>query len=111
VVGTQKSLVAGLPVVTAVLIGVANAVGGSVLRDVLSREEPLLFKPGDFYALAALAGVVVFVAVAAGLGISAERAAVVAIAVTFATRMLSIRLRWRTTVLEGDPGDPESRRE
>lgn len=101
VVGTQKSLVAGLPVITAMLIGVTNAVGGSVLRDVLSREEPLLFKPGEFYALAAFAGVVAFVGIAAGLGVAAERAAVVAIAVTFATRMLSIRMRWHTTVLEG----------
>ena len=110
VVGTQKSLVAGLPVVAAVLVGVANAVGGSVLRDVLSHEEPLLFKPGEFYALAALAGVVAFVAIAAGLGVAAERAAVVAIAVTFATRMLSIRLRWRTTVLEGaDSEEPGPR--
>jgi uncharacterized membrane protein YeiH len=108
VVGTQKSMVAGLPVIPAMLIGVANAVGGGLLRDVLSREEPLLFKPGDFYALAALAGVVTFVAVAAGLGVAAERAAVAAIAVTFATRVLSIRLRWRTTVPEAD-ADPGER--
>jgi uncharacterized membrane protein YeiH len=109
VVGTQKSLVAGLPFIAAMLVGVANAVGGSVLRDVLSREEPLLFKPGEFYALAALAGVAAFVAIAAGVGVAAERAAVVAIAVTFVTRMLSIRMRWRTTVLEGselDERDP-----
>lgn len=109
VVGAQKSLVAGLPVLAAVLIGVANAVGGSLLRDVLSREEPLLFKPGDFYALASLAGVVAFVLVAAGLHVPADRAAVIAIAATFATRMLSIRLRWRTTVLEA-PDAEEDRR-
>lgn len=116
VVGTQKSLVAGLPVLAAILVGVTNAVGGSVLRDVLSHEEPLLFKPGQFYALAALAGVVAFVAVAAGLGVPAERAAVVAIAVTFATRVLSIRLRWQTTRFDdvdpgADPHDPGARRD
>jgi hypothetical protein len=53
--------------------------------------------------------VAAFVAIAAGVGVAAERAAVVAIAVTFVTRMLSIRMRWRTTVLEGselDERDP-----
>jgi uncharacterized membrane protein YeiH len=109
VVGTQKSLVAGLPVLAAMLLGVANAVGGGLLRDVLSREEPLLFKPGEFYALAAFAGVLAFVGVAAGLGVPAERAAVVAIAVTFLTRVLSIRLRWRTTVFDADATDDARR--
>jgi hypothetical protein len=37
-------------------IGVMNAVGGGLLRDILTREEPFLFKPGQFYAAAALAG-------------------------------------------------------
>ena len=56
-VGAQKSLAAGLPLVSVALVGCVNAVGGGVLRDVLVREEPLIFKPGEFYALAALAGV------------------------------------------------------
>ena len=33
-----------------------NAVGGGLLRDVLVREEPLLFKPGQFCALIVLGG-------------------------------------------------------
>jgi uncharacterized membrane protein YeiH len=103
VVGTQKGLVAQVPVLTAILLGVANAVGGGVLRDVLAREEPLIFKPGQFYALAALFGCVVFATLTAGLGMGANEAAVAAIAVCFAARMLSIRLRWTTVVLE--PGD------
>ena len=103
VVGTQKGLVADVPVLTAILLGVVNAVGGGVLRDVLSREEPLVFRPGQFYALAALFGCVVFAGLTAGLHLHANVAAVAAIGVTFAARVLSIRLRWTTMVLE--PGD------
>jgi len=61
VVGVQKSLYAGLSVPAAVLVGVINAAGGGLLRDVLVRDEPLLFKPGQFYVLAAVAGCLLFV--------------------------------------------------
>ena len=59
--GVQKALTAGLPPSAAVLIGVINAIGGGLLRDVLTREEPLVFKPGQFYLLTALAGAVTFI--------------------------------------------------
>jgi uncharacterized membrane protein YeiH len=106
VVGTQKALVVGAPVLTAILLGVTNAVGGGVLRDVLSHEEPLVFKPGQFYALAALFGCVAFAALTVGGGMAANPAALTAIVVTFASRMLSIRLRWTTVVLELDDIGP-----
>ena len=102
VVGTQKALGLGVPVLTAILCGVTNAVGGGLLRDVLAREEPLIFRPGQFYALASLFGCVVFAGLDA-LGVAAPLAALVAIAVAFAARILSMRLRWTTVVLE--PGD------
>src|SRR3982750_129652 len=56
VVGTSKAYAAGLSPVACIFVGVVNAVGGSVIRDVLVRAEPLVFKPGQFYALAALLG-------------------------------------------------------
>jgi uncharacterized membrane protein YeiH len=100
VVGTQKGLVAGVPVLTAILLGVVNAVGGGVLRDVLAREEPLIFKPGQFYALAALFGCVVFAVLTVELHVPANRAAATAIAVAFLARVLSIWLRWTTVGVE-----------
>jgi uncharacterized membrane protein YeiH len=36
------------------MIGVVTACGGGLLGDVLVRDEPLLFKPGQLYVLAAL---------------------------------------------------------
>jgi uncharacterized membrane protein YeiH len=95
VVGAQKSLAAGLPLISAVVVGTVNAVGGGVLRDVLVREEPLIFKPGEFYALAALAGCVLYMGLVV-VGVGDEVAALAGIAVAFSLRLLSIRLGWRT---------------
>jgi uncharacterized membrane protein YeiH len=97
--GVQKSLQAGLGPTAAVFVGVVNAVGGGLLRDVLTREEPLMFRPGQFYALVALTGAVTFVFLAAQLHISATTAAFAAIALTFVFRMLTIIFNWRTAAL------------
>jgi uncharacterized membrane protein YeiH len=88
--------------VSAALVGCVNAVGGGVLRDVLVREEPLIFKPGEFYALAALAGVLLFIALAVGLRVPEETAALAGIGLAFTVRLLSIRLGWRTGAFEAD---------
>ncbi|WP_096700802.1 TRIC cation channel family protein [Magnetospirillum sp. 15-1] len=96
VFGTQKSLNAGLGWVPALLIGVVNAVGGGVMRDLMSREEPLIFRPGEFYAAAALAGGATFAILALGLGIAAQPAALAGIAVTVLVRVASVRFGWRT---------------
>ncbi len=103
-VGAQKALAAGLPELTAVLVGVVNAVGGGLLRDVLVREEPLVFKPGEFYALAALAGVVLFSVLTRLLHWPDTLSALVAIALSFSLRLLSIRLGWRTLAMSGESG-------
>lgn len=105
IVGTQKALAAGLPVVAALLIGTVNAVGGSMVRDVLVREEPLVFKPGEWYALSALTGCAVFVMLAMVIGLPTQRSAFVAVAFAFSTRLLSIRLGWRTEPLGGSDED------
>lgn len=112
--GVQKSLLAGLAPPAALLVGTVNAVGGGVLRDLLCREEPLVFKPGQFYFLIALGGAVVFLFCTATLGWSANRAAVATIALTFVLRALTITFNWRTapvssgSIFEND-GDPPSK--
>jgi uncharacterized membrane protein YeiH len=94
--GVQKALTAGLPPSAAVFIGVINAVGGGLLRDVLAREEPLVFKPGQFYLLTALAGAVTFLCAGITLGLTAPHAALLAMAVTFLFRSVTIAFNWRT---------------
>ena len=90
VVGAQKSIDIGLSVLAAGLIGLINAIGGGLLRDVLSREEPIIFQPGQLYAMAALFGVTAFLALGVGAKLNAQLAALISIGVAFATRILSI---------------------
>lgn len=96
VFGTQKSLHAGLAVPAAILVGVVNASGGGLLRDIITGEEPLVFKPGQFYVLTAVAGAVTFVFLTVQLEVAATPAALNAIAVTFIFRALAITFNWRT---------------
>ncbi|HYD40217.1 MAG TPA: TRIC cation channel family protein [Anaeromyxobacter sp.] len=99
IVGAQKTLAAGLPAVAAVLVGVVNAVGGGILRDVLVREEPLIFRPSELYAVAALAGAGLFVVLVVGLEAAPATVGPIAIVVTIAVRLLAIRLGWRTEAI------------
>lgn len=105
-VGAQKALAAELSVAAAVLVGVVNAAGGGLMRDVLSREEPLVFKPGQFYALAALAGCLLFVTLSLNPHVHPTHAAIITIAATFLLRMLAIRYNWKTRPLWEEPKPP-----
>src|SRR5215213_3710037 len=60
VVGASKALEAGLAVPACIFVGVVNAVGSGLIRDVLVREEPLMLKPGQFYVIASALGVAGF---------------------------------------------------
>ncbi len=105
VVGAQKTLAAGLPALSAALVGAVNAVGGGILRDVLVREEPLIFRPGEFYALAAMAGCAAFVVFTVALHLPPIVAAVAGVAIACAARLLSVGLGWRTGALWGEGAD------
>ena len=96
VYGANKSLVAGVSPEAAVLVGLCNAVGGGLLRDVLVREEPLLLKPGQLYLLATLVGCAGFVLLSHHYGVEVQVAAWTAIALTMLLRVLAIRFNWRT---------------
>jgi uncharacterized membrane protein YeiH len=97
--GVQRSLEAGLSVPASILGGTITAVGGGLLRDILVREEPLLFKPGQFYALVAIGGSGLFLALLKSGVVTPRRAALVTIVAVFVVRMLAIRFNWRTSAL------------
>lgn len=103
VVGMVKAQNANLAAPAVVLLGLITAVGGSVLRDVLCREEPLLFRPGQFYALAALCGCVVFVALTASAQVGQGTAAIICAVVILVVRLSSVWFGWRTKRLTGEP--------
>jgi uncharacterized membrane protein YeiH len=99
VYGVNKALLAGLAPEAALLVGVCNAVGGGLIRDVLVREEPVLLKPGTLFAIAALAGCFCFVGLSYKFGVDTEYAAWIAILLTLLIRVLAVRFNWTTRAI------------
>jgi uncharacterized membrane protein YeiH len=98
VVGAQKAMAAEIAIPGVILVGVVNGVGGSILRDVLTRQEVLLFKPGQYYAGASLAGAATF-CLLYSLEVPGPVAPLLAIAVCFGLRMAAVRFNWQTSPL------------
>lgn len=90
VFGTNKSLVYGMSVPVAIAIGFINAVGGGLLRDVIAREEPMVFKPGQFYGVVAVVGSVLYIIL--HQQIPPTIAALVVAVVTLILRYTAVRL-------------------
>lgn len=90
VVGTQKSLFAGLAIVGAILVGVINAVGGGVLRDILSGDKPRIFQPSQLYALISVCGAIFLVVLVNVLHFNTQLAAIIAIVTMIIARFLVI---------------------
>jgi uncharacterized membrane protein YeiH len=108
VVGTQASVVAGLSLFGAALVGVVNAVGGGVLRGVLMVREPEIFRPGAFMSTAALMGVLAYLVLTVGFHVSQGLAGWITVAVAFGARVASLRFHLTTTPALGFGADADS---
>ena len=100
VVGTDMALQLELHWLAAIFVGVVNAVGGGLLRDLLIRAEPLLLKPGQFYAFAALTGAAAYAALTEHWKLPAFQAAIFATLATVVFRVLAIIFNWKTRAVE-----------
>jgi uncharacterized membrane protein YeiH len=96
VVGASKAFEAGLAIPACIFVGVVNAVGSGLIRDVLVREEPLMLKPGQFYVIASLLGVSGFGLLTRFFHVPLVVSAISAIAITFVFRLLAIFFDWKT---------------
>jgi uncharacterized membrane protein YeiH len=101
IVGLQLARTAGLDLSAAILVGVVNAVGGGVLRDLLVHREPDIFRPGIPTALAALFGCIVFLILNRLLDLPEGISAWIAIAAVFLMRYLALRHNFRTRSIIG----------
>lgn len=99
VVGMQLAASHGLSPYSMALVGLANAVGGGVIRDVLMRQEPQLFRPGTLNALAALPACIAYLALTIHASLAPEVAGWLATGLAFAIRVASTRLDLRTRPL------------
>ena len=93
VVGTGIALDAGANPFAAMIVGVANGVGGGILRDLFSAQVPEVFWNGQLYATAALGGAFTLWALWA-FGAPAEVVFWVPLLVILALRALSLTRGW-----------------
>lgn len=83
----------GSPPIAAAMMGVVTGVFGGVLRDVILNEVPMVLRDGRPYALAALAGCVVYLLLLQA-GLPAAIATWVAAALIVAVRLVAWRWDW-----------------
>jgi uncharacterized membrane protein YeiH len=94
VTGTLKAVDADLGVLQAAILGVITAVGGGVLRDVLARQTPELFRVDTvIYAVPAAVGAII-VAVAYSLASPGPVLAVAAAFFVIGFRLLALWRGW-----------------
>ena len=93
VIGTTKALSLGLPAIPSIFLGALSAVGGSILRDLLLNLPIALMHVGSLYAVAAVAGATRFVLLV-NAGTDITGAAVLAVALTMAIRILAVLFSW-----------------
>ncbi len=96
IIAAQLALMQDLNVLSAVLIGIVGATTGGLLRDLITTNEPLLLKPGQYYFSAALIGIIAFIALAVYADVNAQIAAIIGIFIVFVLRVLSFALNWQS---------------
>jgi uncharacterized membrane protein YeiH len=104
VAGALRAHDAGVTVPAQLLVGVLTAVGGALLRDVLTATPPEIFRRGELNAIAALIAAALLLVLLA-LDVQRTAAMVAAIDVGFALRIAALRWDIRAPV----PRGPSSR--
>ena len=92
--GTQKALDYGTSTMVAILLGTMSGVCGGMIRDVLCREVPMVFR-GELYAVTCIFGGVVYTGLLA-LGIAQFAAMVSGMMALLLLRLAAIK--WQLTI-------------
>ena len=87
--GAQIAQSSGLPAASGVALGTITGAAGGIVRDVLTAEIPLVFRPGALYATAAIAGTSCYFLLE-WLGLPRQTASLIGIAVVAVVRLASI---------------------
>lgn len=92
-IGVSKALSMGVSFVPSLLVGVVSAIGGGVVRDMLLRIPVAVMHVGSLYAVAALAGSLVFATMDA-LDVPTTYTLITSVLVTTLIRLLAVRFGW-----------------
>lgn len=94
--GFQLALLAGIPFIGALFIGLVNGVAGGILRDVLVGDVPQLFRPGQYTGTIAIGAVLLYFALLTFGKLDSNTAAWVALLLAGGLRLLVIHFNWQT---------------
>lgn len=100
VTGVEKTITAGFPFWTAIIMGTLTGAGGGVLRDVFINEEPLIFRK-EIYALACVLGGIAYF-ICARFGLSTVPSGIICGIVVFLMRILAVKYRLHLPTLKGE---------
>jgi uncharacterized membrane protein YeiH len=80
-----------------------------VLRDLIVRRDPAIFRPGPPAALAALAGCIIYLGLRQGPEVADIVAGTVSVIAVFLIRIAALRYGWQTRAPRGFEGstDPD----
>lgn len=99
ILGTAKGLAFGFSAPVAVLLGVVTGIAGGIVRDVLTGEVPLVFRPEiRLYATAAMVGAAAFAALIPVVGESL--ATPIGAGTIFSLRLIAMRWKLSLPVFE-----------
>ena len=95
-IGFQMSILAGIPLLGAMLVGLVNGVAGGVIRDIPVGDVPQFFRPGQLYGSILLVAILLYWGLLNSSRVDSNTAAWVAITFAAVVRWLVIRYNWRT---------------
>lgn len=100
VTGVEKTLAAGFPFWTAIMMGALTGAGGGVFRDVFINEVPLIFRK-EIYALACVIGGVAYY-LCSMLGFSNITAGIICGLFVVISRILAVHYKIHLPTLKGE---------
>jgi uncharacterized membrane protein YeiH len=103
--GAQIAERVGLAGIICVIMGTITGVAGGMIRDVLTTEIPMVIRPGQIYATAAIAGIVAYLVLKGSIGLAEPVAALAGMAVIAGLRISAIAWGWTLPVFSlEEPG-------
>lgn len=100
VTGIEKTIGAGFPFWTAIIMGALTGAGGGVLRDVFINEVPLIFRK-EIYALACVLGGIVYY-ICHKMGMSNIASGIICGVFVIIARILAVHFKLHLPILKSE---------